>query len=30
MIWVDIADSGMGISDDDLGKIFNPFFTTKT
>ncbi|MDG1165466.1 MAG: ATP-binding protein [Porticoccaceae bacterium] len=30
MIWVDIADSGLGISDDDLGKIFNPFFTTKT
>jgi signal transduction histidine kinase len=25
-----LTDSGIGISADDLGEIFNPFFTTKT
>ena len=30
MIWVDIADTGEGIADENLGKIFNPFFSTKT
>ena len=29
-IAVTIADTGGGISADDLAKIFNPFFTTKT
>jgi two-component system, NtrC family, nitrogen regulation sensor histidine kinase GlnL len=29
-IWIDIADQGAGISEDDLPQIFSPFFTTKT
>jgi len=29
-IWVDIADQGVGIRDEDLPQIFSPFFTTKT
>jgi two-component system nitrogen regulation sensor histidine kinase GlnL len=29
-IWVDIADEGGGIRDEDLPQIFSPFFTTKT
>ncbi|MGZ8484825.1 MAG: two-component system sensor histidine kinase NtrB [Candidatus Binatia bacterium] len=29
LIWVDIADQGAGISDEDLPHIFSPFFTTK-
>lgn len=28
-IWVDIADEGAGIADEDLPQIFSPFFTTK-
>lgn len=28
-IWVDIADEGGGIRDEDLRRIFSPFFTTK-
>lgn len=28
-IWVDLADEGGGIADDDLPQIFSPFFTTK-
>jgi two-component system nitrogen regulation sensor histidine kinase GlnL len=28
-IWVDLADEGGGIRDDDLPHIFSPFFTTK-
>ena len=30
MIWVDITDTGEGIADENLGKIFNLFFSTKT
>jgi two-component system, NtrC family, nitrogen regulation sensor histidine kinase GlnL len=30
IIWVDIADEGGGIRDEDLPHIFSPFFTTKT
>ena len=26
---VGVEDTGAGISDEDLGKIFNPFFSTK-
>ena len=29
IIWVDIADEGAGIRDEDLPHIFSPFFTTK-
>jgi two-component system nitrogen regulation sensor histidine kinase GlnL len=29
-IWVDIADQGGGITEEDLPQIFSPFFTTKT
>jgi len=29
-IWVEIADQGAGIRDEDLPQIFSPFFTTKT
>jgi len=29
-IWIDIADQGAGIRDEDLPQIFSPFFTTKT
>jgi len=29
-IWVDIADEGAGIREEDLPQIFSPFFTTKT
>jgi two-component system, NtrC family, nitrogen regulation sensor histidine kinase GlnL len=29
-IWVDLADEGAGIADEDLPQIFSPFFTTKT
>ena len=29
LIWVDIADQGAGIRDEDLPHIFSPFFTTK-
>lgn len=29
-IWIDIADQGAGICDEDLPQIFSPFFTTKT
>ena len=28
-IWVDLADEGMGIREEDLPHIFSPFFTTK-
>lgn len=28
-IWIDIADQGSGIRDEDLPRIFSPFFTTK-
>ena len=28
-IWVDIADQGAGIREEDLPHIFSPFFTTK-
>ncbi|MCB0312817.1 MAG: hypothetical protein KDH84_06070, partial [Calditrichaeota bacterium] len=29
-VQVEIADSGPGIPENDLKKIFNPFYTTKT
>jgi two-component system nitrogen regulation sensor histidine kinase GlnL len=29
-IWVDVADEGAGIAEEDLPQIFSPFFTTKT
>ena len=29
LIWVDIADEGGGIREEDLPHIFSPFFTTK-
>jgi signal transduction histidine kinase len=28
-VWVTIADNGGGIGEDELGKIFDPFYTTK-
>ena len=30
LIWVEIADQGVGIGETDLPQIFSPFFTTKT
>lgn len=27
--WIEISDTGMGISEENLSKIFDPFFTTK-
>jgi two-component system nitrogen regulation sensor histidine kinase GlnL len=30
LIWIDIADEGAGIREEDLPHIFSPFFTTKT
>jgi len=30
MVLVDIRDSGVGISADDIRKIYDPFFTTKS
>src|SRR5207247_10678159 len=30
VIWVDVADDGAGIKDEDLPHLFSPFFTTKT
>jgi two-component system sensor histidine kinase AtoS len=29
-IWIEISDTGKGMSEQSLLKIFNPFFTTKT
>jgi two-component system nitrogen regulation sensor histidine kinase GlnL len=29
VIWVDVADEGAGIKDEDLPHLFSPFFTTK-
>ena len=30
MVAVTVADSGTGIDSEDAGRIFNPFFTTKS
>ena len=30
LIWIDLADEGGGIREEDLPQIFSPFFTTKT
>jgi len=30
LIRIDVEDTGPGISEDDLGRVFSPFFTTKT
>jgi len=29
LIWVDLADNGQGIAEENLAHIFSPFFTTK-
>jgi two-component system nitrogen regulation sensor histidine kinase GlnL len=29
LIWIDLADEGAGIREEDLPQIFSPFFTTK-
>jgi two-component system NtrC family sensor kinase len=29
LVWVEIVDTGVGISERDLSTIFDPFFTTK-
>jgi signal transduction histidine kinase len=29
MVWVEVEDTGQGISQEHLGRIFEPFFTTK-
>jgi signal transduction histidine kinase len=29
LIWVDLADEGHGIAEENLAHIFSPFFTTK-
>jgi signal transduction histidine kinase len=29
-VWLKVVDSGPGVADDDLPKLFTPFFTTKT
>ena len=29
-VWIEVADTGTGIADDDLQRIFEPFFSTKS